>query len=180
MSLEVTRRSAAHLRVVVGHKTMNTRIAISFLLAVMTFSSAADNTSMNEPYAGVGIVVAKLDDDAGYIRVMKVAKDSPADKADIHSFDLIISISGNNTKDMTLGDAVSMLKGPQGEAVHLQILSKTNNTQREVILFRQLYETPSTTKWKYEVLSTLQHPGTTNKYFTIEEREEDVQSGPRD
>ena len=148
------------------------------LFVALTFAAIAGDDLIDEPFAGIGMVVAKLADDEGYLSVLRVSKESPAEKADIHSFDLIISIDGNNTKEMTLGEAVGKLKGKEGEAVQLEIMSKTNSAHKTKSLVRQHYATPSSIQYKYEVLTTFTIPGTTNKYFTIEEREEDVQHAP--
>ena len=53
----------------------------------------------------------------GYIIVISVLPDSPADKAGIHSADIFESVAGFTTRDMSIGQALNLLNGPVGSGV---------------------------------------------------------------
>ena len=64
--------------------------------------------SLSDSYYGIGAVIFKLNDEG--ITVKKVFDDSPAKNAGIQIGDIIISIDGKSTKDMTVDKAASTLK----------------------------------------------------------------------
>lgn len=64
--------------------------------------------SLSDSYYGIGAVIYKLNDEG--ITVKKVFDDSPAKNAGIQIGDIIISIDGKSTKDMTVDKAASTLK----------------------------------------------------------------------
>ena len=138
------------------------------MMLIASLAHSETNTSHVLPYSGVGLVIAADPE----IQVMRVAKNSPADRADIHSFDRIIRIGDRDTKGMPLADAISLLKGHEASSVTLLVMSITNGMTREITLIRQLFENQSDIDWKHEVLSTYQIPGSTNVHYTIEDRTE--------
>lgn len=71
-------------------------------------------------FAGTGIVI-QVDDTSKYINVSNVVPDGPADKAGIHQDDTITAIDGQSTKNLTLQQASSKLRGKAGTAVRLTI-----------------------------------------------------------
>src|SRR6202045_2175489 len=50
----------------------------------------------------------------GYIIVISVLPDSPAEKAGVHSGDIFESVGGFTTRDMSVGQAQNLLNGPAG------------------------------------------------------------------
>ena len=72
-------------------------------------------------FGGVGIEVVP---DQGAIRVVSPLDDSPAAKVGIKAGDLIIQIDNKFVKDMTLRNAISMMRGPKGTTLKLTILRK--------------------------------------------------------
>jgi carboxyl-terminal processing protease len=71
-------------------------------------------------FGGTGIVI-QVDDKTKYISVENVVPDGPADKAGIEQDDLITSIDGQSTKNMSLNDASGKLRGKEGTKVTLTI-----------------------------------------------------------
>ncbi len=71
-------------------------------------------------FGGTGIVI-QSDDQTKYIIVENVVPNAPADKAGIEQDDLITSIDGVSTKNMSVQQASSKLRGKEGTPVTLTI-----------------------------------------------------------
>lgn len=69
-------------------------------------------------FGGLGIVVGKKD---GAVRVMEVINNTPAQRAGLMAQDLIIQIDDRVTEDLSLGDAVDMMRGKRGTDINLII-----------------------------------------------------------
>lgn len=69
-------------------------------------------------FSGVGIVIAMKDNT---LKVISPIEGSPAHKAGIKAGDTIISIDGQNTKDMQLWEAVKKMRGQKGSIVQIAI-----------------------------------------------------------
>lgn len=70
-------------------------------------------------FGGVGIVVGIKDK---MLTVVSPIEGTPGDKAGIKSGDRILKIDGQDTKDMTLDEAVNKIRGPEGSQVVLSIV----------------------------------------------------------
>jgi len=55
------------------------------------------------------------------LTIIAPIEDTPADKAGVKAGDMIIKIEGKSTKDITLYDAVSKLRGPKGTKVTITV-----------------------------------------------------------
>lgn len=84
-------------------------------------------------FAGVGIQIGMKDD---IITVIAPIDDTPAFKAGIKTSDKIIAIDGKDTDDMSLEEAVSLIRGPKGTKVTLTILRGAKNDKKEFVLVR--------------------------------------------
>src|ERR1700729_1209423 len=60
----------------------------------------------------------------GYIIVVSVLPDSPAEKAGIHSGDIFESIAGFTTRDMSVGQALNLLNGQVGTGVKVGVIRR--------------------------------------------------------
>lgn len=63
-------------------------------------------------------------------------KDTPADKAGIQAGDIILKINNKDTTNMSLPDAVAIIRGPKGSQVSFSILHDGSSTPRNVTLTR--------------------------------------------
>lgn len=75
--------------------------------------------SSDGEYVGVGLVVSPGKD--GYITVVSPVKGSPAEKAGIKTDDKILKVNGQEYSADKMSDAVSVMRGKEGEKVTLTI-----------------------------------------------------------
>ncbi|MGH9743493.1 MAG: S41 family peptidase [Candidatus Acidiferrum sp.] len=73
----------------------------------------------------------------GYIIVISVLPDSPGDKARIHSGDILESVAGFTTRDMSVGQAINFLHGTPGTAVKVGVIRRGKADPDQVDLVRQ-------------------------------------------
>ncbi len=91
-------------------------------------------------FAGTGIVI-QVDDASKYIDVSNVVPDGPADKAGIQQDDRIIAINGQSTKNLTIQQASSKLRGKAGTQVQLTILRDGKQLAQPIVITRaQIHE----------------------------------------
>ena len=92
--------------------------------------------------AGVGVVLAKR---YGYVAVVDVLPDSPADKANITTGDLIESINNVATRDMPLAYAEQLLRGDANTSVNITVLRLKNPDPQKLTLTRTSVVFPDVT-----------------------------------
>jgi carboxyl-terminal processing protease len=92
--------------------------------------------------AGVGLILAKR---YGYVAVVDAIHDSPADKANLNTGDLIESINGVATRDMPLAYAEELLRGQPGSTVEISILRLKNPDPQKITLTRTNVVVPPVT-----------------------------------
>ena len=102
-----------------------------------TFMSPDDFKRLQETTAGeffgIGIEMAMENDQ---LVVITPIEDTPAFRAGIKSGDLIISVDGKPTMEMSSQEAASMIRGAKGTPVELSILPKGGTSPRPVKLIR--------------------------------------------
>src|SRR6266404_4103134 len=78
----------------------------------------------------------------GYVIVISVLPDSPAEKAGIHSGDIFESVAGFTTRDMSVGQALNLLNGPAGSGVKVGVIRRGRAQPEEVDVVRQKLSAP--------------------------------------
>lgn len=73
----------------------------------------------------------------GYIIVVSVLPDSPAEKAGIRSGDILESVAGFTTRDMSVGQAMNFLHGQPGTGVKVGVIRRGKTDPDEVDLVRE-------------------------------------------
>src|SRR4030088_654847 len=94
--------------------------------------------------AGTGETGLNLSKRFGYVIVVSVLPDSPAEKAGIHGGDIFESVAGFTTRDMSVGQALHLLNGPAGRGVKVGVIRRGKADPDEVDIVRQKLGTSKT------------------------------------
>lgn len=86
-------------------------------------------------FGGLGIEITMKD---GILTVVSPIEDTPAFKAGIKAGDIIIKIDGKGTKDLTLMDAVKMMRGPKGTQVTVTVVRETFAEPKDFTVTRDI------------------------------------------
>lgn len=89
---------------------------------------------LNGSFEGVGIQLG-FNKDRRMV-VMAPLSSSPAEKAGILPEDIIVKVDGKDTANMTLPEAVDLIRGPRGSQVVLTIFREGESDTRDVTLVR--------------------------------------------
>jgi carboxyl-terminal processing protease len=87
--------------------------------------------------AGTGETGLTMSKRFGYVIVVSVLPDSPAEKAGIHSGDIFESIAGFTTRDMSVGQALNLLNGQVGSGVKVGVIRRGKADPDEVDIVRE-------------------------------------------
>jgi carboxyl-terminal processing protease len=102
-----------------------------------TFLSKDDFKEMQEAtsgeFFGIGIEIST---ENNQLIVVSPIEDTPADKAGLKAGDIILSVDGQLTQDMSTQEAVSKIRGPKGTSVELLILHKEAKAPTTVKIVR--------------------------------------------
>jgi len=74
----------------------------------------------------------------GRLTVVSPIEDTPAFRAGLKSGDQILEVDGQSTQDITIMEAVKLIRGPRGSDVELTILSRGEKTPRTVTISRDV------------------------------------------
>lgn len=116
-------------------------------------------------FGGIGIEVSIKD---GIITVISPIQGSPADQAGVRSGDKILNIDGKTTKNMTLNEAVHLMRGPVGRKISLLIWHKGTTKASQISMAREIIKVQSvkTEDWQegyaYFHLTTFQEGSAKN------------------
>ncbi len=86
-------------------------------------------------FTGIGIEISVVD---GKLTVVSPIEDTPAFKEGLKSGDHILEINGQSTQDISIMDAVKLIRGPRGTSVDLTILSRDDTMPRVVTIVRDV------------------------------------------
>jgi|LDZU01.1.fsa_nt_gi carboxyl-terminal processing protease len=98
----------------------------------MTFQREQENLFIGH-FDGLGITIAIVDEQ---LTVISPIEDTPAYQAGIQPGDNILEIDGESTEDMTLDDAVNILRGEKGTKVILTIEREDSDDLLEIEIIR--------------------------------------------
>jgi carboxyl-terminal processing protease len=102
------------------------------------------NEELNGSFSGIGAQLGQ--DNDGNIQIVAPIDGFPASKAGIRPQDLVISIDGTSTTDMSVDEAVSKIRGKKGTQVTLGIL-RDKKENLKVTITRDDITIPSV-KWE--------------------------------
>lgn len=130
---------SGYVRDVTSEEAMNG--AIKGMLEALdphsTFLNKDDFKEMQEAtsgeFFGIGIEIST---ENGQLIVVSPIEDTPADKAGLKAGDVILSVDGQLTQDMSTQEAVSKIRGPKGTPVELVIVHKEAKAPSTVKIVR--------------------------------------------
>ncbi len=85
-------------------------------------------------FGGVGMEIGEKD---GFLVVIAPLKNTPAERAGIRAGDFIVSIDEVPTDDLSVDDAVELIRGEPGTTVTLELLSEGDTDIRSVTVTRE-------------------------------------------
>ena len=91
-------------------------------------------------FEGVGMEVGLRDNQ---FQVIAPLKGTPADKAGLLPGDKILKIDGVKTDEMSVGEAVNLIRGPKGSEVNLTIMREGWEGPKDISVVRDVIEVPS-------------------------------------
>ena len=91
-------------------------------------------------FEGVGMEIGMKE---GIITVISPLKDSPSAKAGIKTGDLILKINGTSTQDLSVDQAVQLIRGKKGSTVTLSVLSANAKEAHDVKIVRDTINIPT-------------------------------------
>jgi carboxyl-terminal processing protease len=86
-------------------------------------------------FGGIGVEIIP---ESGYIKVISPLDDTPAYKAGIKAGDLIIRIDNKLIKEMTMRQAINLIRGKRGSYVALTILRKGEKKPLKILVKRDV------------------------------------------
>ncbi|MGO2391215.1 MULTISPECIES: S41 family peptidase [unclassified Halomonas] len=99
-------------------------------------------------FGGIGIEVGMED---GQLMVITPIDDTPASRAGLLSRDIIVAIDGTPTANLSLQEAVTLMRGEAESELRMSILRSGEDTPREFILKREIIRSESV---KHELLES--------------------------
>lgn len=91
-------------------------------------------------FGGLGIQISIRD---GMLTVISPIEDTPAWRAGIEAGDTIVKIEDESTKDMTLQEAVKMMRGPKGTEITITLARKGKREHWDVTIIRDIIKIKS-------------------------------------
>ena len=98
-------------------------------------------------FGGLGIEISMRD---GVLTVVSPIDDTPAFRAGVKAGDKIIKIEDESTLDMTLQDAVSLLRGETGSSINITIFRKSFKAPKEFTIVRDIIKVRSVVHKLYQ------------------------------
>lgn len=98
------------------------------------------NNELNNSFSGIGAQLGQ--DDKGNLEVIAPIDGLPADKAGLKAKDIIASINGQPTTDMSIDEAVNKIRGKAGTQVKLQVV-RNHSQALNLTITRQDINLPS-------------------------------------
>jgi carboxyl-terminal processing protease len=89
--------------------------------------------------ASIGAAVSKR---FGYAAVVSVIPGAPADKAGVESADILESIEGKSTRDLSLAEIHSMLAGEPGSTVTVAVVRPRKAEPQKIVISREVVTIP--------------------------------------
>ena len=96
--------------------------------------------NINGEFEGIG---AEIGMQEGQLVVIAPLSDSPAEHAGLESNDAIMQIDAQDTFDISIDEAVSLIRGPKGSEVVLTIFRSGSDDVQDITIVRDVIEIPT-------------------------------------
>ncbi len=97
-----------------------------------SFEDMKDDTSGH--FGGIGIVISMK---SGLLTVVSPMEDTPGFRAGILSGDIIVEVAGEETREMSLADAVKRMRGEPGTEVVIKTVRPSTHETKEITIVRE-------------------------------------------
>lgn len=112
------------------------------------FLNLKETTDLTEELAGqFEGIGAEIERKEGFLIIVTPLKNSPAEKAGLQPEDRILKIDDKETFNLTLTEAVKLIRGPKGTIVTLTIYRPIWGETKEIKIIREKIDIPSL-KWQ--------------------------------
>jgi carboxyl-terminal processing protease len=101
------------------------------------------NNSITSKICGIGVSIVN---DAGKIKIINVLEQTPAQFSDIRVGDIVMSVNGEKTSGMSLGQVANLVKGPENTSVNIDILRDGEILTKQIIRKEISIKTVKSTK----------------------------------
>jgi len=100
-------------------------------------------------FEGVGMEIGIK---KGQLQVIAPLEGTPAQRAELRPGDKILKINDTPTSDLTIDEAVNLIRGPKGTEVTLTIFREEWEKTKEIKIVREIIEVPSL-KWEMKEIN---------------------------
>ena len=114
------------------HGLLESLDPLSGYLSPREYADYRDRTK-NNIHAEPGMTVSKR---FGYIVIVSVVPEGPAEKASLRGGEILEAIAGFNTRDMSVGQANALLQGAAGTTVKVAVIRRGKSEPQEVTVSR--------------------------------------------
>lgn len=91
-------------------------------------------------FGGLGIEITIRD---GVLTIVSPIEDTPADRAGLQAGDIIVKIEDRLTKDMTIMEAVKLMRGPKGSPIKILVVRESSVKPLEFEIKREIIKVQS-------------------------------------
>jgi len=109
-----------------------------------TEQSKSFDEELSGKYEGVGMVVDIRDNQ---LTIVSPIKGSPAEKAGLLAGDKVLKVDDKETADLSIDEAVKLIKGPEGSEVKLSIMREKWSQAKDFTMKREVIKIP-TLEWE--------------------------------
>jgi len=102
------------------------------------------NESMSGAYEGIGAVVGESEEYGG-LELVSIMDGSPAEKAGLHSGDVIVEVEGQDVTDLSQNEIIALVRGPAGTLVRLGVMREGTSEMLKFEVKRDRISIPSVT-----------------------------------
>ena len=113
----------------------------SYYISAEEYGNYIENVTNS--YVGVGITIRKMEESDPGFTVIEVSPDSPAGDAGVKPGDMLVSVEGQSTADLSIEDTKNLVRGEEG--TDITVTFRREDVDREVTMTRRSVRTVNVT-----------------------------------